>query len=736
MDWFNFSGTVDDTLCQCDITNDFEDEKPGDQQPHFDWLELWPDLVQNNPSPVEMYPSTPSVLYPSPVIVQTQRLPHDVQHTPELSSSLSSPASSRVQTPSLESQTLSPFIPQSPSPAADTELRMLSPPSTPPPIHRRNKQIFRPHGTVTSPLSSDENCFDGRSTSPIGLESPFSKLGLCSPKRRTSTTSPSPLPSPSLSPPSIQHQNPLLESKNKRNPQSPPSSPRPSLRRGLSPPSPGWMPDTPTPARFYAPLANAHHKGRLIAPRQPIFDLVIAEPPLIPGPRRRLSNEPRAAVPTSCQSNNARSQDVTSKGDQEETKIHWIAHQSTDGGLSASLRRLRSRMKTEHVSGVNMFFQSPRKRFAAPGRDDLLDAQRGMNAIEPAFRANSTIHAVHTANLLSGDVHMRRRSKESIVAEMRTAWQLGIPTLIIHLGSDSYAGQDEDRDKTMDRMRTLITDLDDVIRQVPGVTLAIENTVRTSRSPRTSLTTLASISLLLTHFPHPSTALCLDLTHLHLSELDLNDPRGRKTLFELLEQIHGKIRVVHVGDSCTAHGGRGERHASGHLDISSIRAILRHPLLRGIPTQLETPLYYRGLRQSTSSFSKRVSSLESTRASLERDFMQEIVNLPDDQWAMSERVITKRYFKEKKLVEDRIYKIMEKMNSKDAQRESWTKWRRCRKREVAASRKVQGMKRRKGSARAVPIDRMRDSIGMHGGEERRDETVGTEEQVQVKVEKV
>ncbi|OCF33084.1 hypothetical protein I316_05129 [Kwoniella heveanensis BCC8398] len=287
-------------------------------------------------------------------------------------------------------------------------------------------------------------------------------------------------------------------------------------------------------------------------------------------------------------------------------------------------------------------------------------------------------------------------------------------------------------------MWKLIEDLGDCLRQVPGVTLAIENTVRTSRSPETSLTTLSSISLLLTHFPHPAIALCLDLAHLHLSELDLNDPVGRETLFELLKRLRGRTRVIHVGDSCSAHGGRGERHSRGHLDVSSIRAILRHPLLRGIPTQLETPPYYRGLRHTTSTFSKRVSALETLRTSLERDFVQKIVNVPDEEWALKEKIITQRYFEEKKRVEDRIYKIMEKLKLKtaDSGGHRWGKWKRCRDREVAVSRKVQGMKRRKKRSRACSLERSREQEGKQNwgkGSDREGDVAG---EVQVKLEKL
>ncbi|WVF66377.1 hypothetical protein IAT40_001117 [Kwoniella sp. CBS 6097] len=724
MDWFDFPGTADNAFpLTYDVNKANAKEKRHDQQHHFDWLELWPDLVENNPSLEELHPSTPlsSQHSPTPTLLHTRLLylSCNIHGTPELSSSLPSPASTRIQTPTIENVSLPPVTPPSSGLPTYGDIGSLHLPSTPPPKNH--------YDTQRKPWSLDENHTSYGETSDRlavpwskSLESPFSRLGLCSPRRRVSTRSPVPSASRSRSPNLCAEESPS------------PSSPPLRARMALSPPSPGWMPDTPTPARFHTPL-NKQSSSPLQIPRQPNFALGLEKSSTV---LARGMNADLCLDATSIQhGDRATVQAVVSGRNNAEIKVNWIAHHSTDGGLSTSLRRLRSRIKTEQVSGMNMFLQSPRKRYRSPGREDLLDSQWIMGNLTPEFRANSTIHAVHTTNLISGDPHMRRCSKESILGEMRTARQLGIPTLIIHLGSDSCAGLEEDQEKTMDRMWRLMEDLGDMIRQVPGVTLAIENTVRTSRSPRTSLTTLSSISLLLAHLPHPSIAVCLDLTHLHLSELDLNDPAARETLFQLLKRVQGRIKVLHIGDSCTAHGGRGERHASGHIEVSSIRAILRHPLLHGIPTQLETPPYYRGLRYTTSSSSKRISALEHFRAALERNFVQEIINIPDDEWNLRERAVTKKYFGEKKRLENRIYKVMEKMgrNQRDDRGGgSRDKWRRCRMREVAASRKTQGMKRRKKRSRANSIKSMRDTECQSSG----GDVMECEDEFQIKLEKV
>lgn len=156
--------------------------------------------------------------------------------------------------------------------------------------------------------------------------------------------------------------------------------------------------------------------------------------------------------------------------------------------------------------------------------------------------------------------------------EMRQVKALGMSTLVIQyvylscqtsnlphsLFSLGSAGKDDLSHKHVQLTR-LVSDLREITRAVPGITLALENTVHPSLH---SLTTLSSLCAILTHFPPSQLKLCLDLSHLHVSEFDLNSKGGRKEMWELLEKA-GKTRVVgvHVSDNYVAHGGKGDRHA-------------------------------------------------------------------------------------------------------------------------------------------------------------------------------
>ncbi|ADV24871.1 Hypothetical Protein CGB_K1280C [Cryptococcus gattii WM276] len=223
------------------------------------------------------------------------------------------------------------------------------------------------------------------------------------------------------------------------------------------------------------------------------------------------------------------------RGPSTEQCILWLTHLSTSGGLTASLKRLSlPHYPYPKLRGVSMFINHPKRRvyerIRAKGdvktEQDMFTATMD-SVMDKDWKKTSMIHGVYTVNLLSEDL----------------------------LGS---AGKDDPSYRHVQLTR-LVSDLREITRAVPDITLALENTVHPSQH---SLTTLSSLCTILTHFPPSQLKLCLDLSHLHVSEFDLNTESGRKEMLGLLQKV-GKTRVVgvHVSDNYVAHGGKGDRHA-------------------------------------------------------------------------------------------------------------------------------------------------------------------------------
>ncbi|WVO14894.1 hypothetical protein L204_102533 [Cryptococcus depauperatus] len=370
--------------------------------------------------------------------------------------------------------------------------------------------------------------------------------------------------------------------------------------------------------------------------------------------------------------------------------ITWITHLSTSGGLIPSLNRLLS-LLTSHlcpaVQGISMFVNHPRKQVKLDNftQDSVEDFRQIVGKLGNGWQKESMVHGVHTVNLLSGDAGIRERSKRSVIAEMNQVRSLGLSKLIIHLGS----GGSLDPSRRHYQFIQLISDLQDIISSVPDITLALENTVHPSPH---SLTTLSCLVNILSYFPSSRLGLCLDLSHLHVCEFDLNTDEGREKMWDLL-RLAGKRRLicVHVSDNYVAHGGSGDRHASigtGHITLSSFRTVLSHPFLSGIPHLLETPPYYKHFRPNSTLWSMRIYMLETERADLERSFLDGMVRMTDEQWSLLQEKLWIEYKKRKKTVESKIYKIVLRRGG-----EIWRKFKKGRKAAVRCCRAVESVKR-------------------------------------------
>lgn len=85
---------------------------------------------------------------------------------------------------------------------------------------------------------------------------------------------------------------------------------------------------------------------------------------------------------------------------------------------------------------------------------------------------------------------------------------------------------------------------------------------------------------------------CLDTCHVSDAGYDLfGDPDGVIREFDKVIGLD-RLRAIHVNDSKNPPGSHKDRHellGRGYLGTAPFRALVRHPLLRGLPFYLETP---------------------------------------------------------------------------------------------------------------------------------------------------
>ncbi len=255
------------------------------------------------------------------------------------------------------------------------------------------------------------------------------------------------------------------------------------------------------------------------------------------------------------------------------------AHVSSAGGTPASPPRARAIGAT-----VMQLFTKQAARWAERVCADVECNDFG-DALELAGVVSVTAHDSYLINLASPDHALRRRSLDSLVAELRRCAALGIPTLVSHPGN--YI---DDRASGLARNSDAIAE---ALELVPSATtLCLETTAGTG----TALgATFEELALLIDAVPEPHRArlgVCVDTCHVYSAGYDLvADYDGVWRRFADTVGME-RLCVIHMNDSKTPFNSRRDRHeliAEGSLGESPFRRLMNDDRFASVPKIIETP---------------------------------------------------------------------------------------------------------------------------------------------------
>ena len=185
-------------------------------------------------------------------------------------------------------------------------------------------------------------------------------------------------------------------------------------------------------------------------------------------------------------------------------------------------------------------------------------------------------------NLCTPKEDLRRKSIESMQAEVDAAERLSIPYVNVHLGAHTGAGVEGGLDNAASALEQL--DVPD------GVTVLVESDAGGGTKLGSEFEELAGVlercSLDL--------EVCLDTAHAFAAGYDLSTPAGvEETLAEFDDVVGLKhLECVHLNDSKHACGTNKDEHAhvgEGEIGEAGMRAFLNHDAVEGLPVVLETP---------------------------------------------------------------------------------------------------------------------------------------------------
>ena len=192
------------------------------------------------------------------------------------------------------------------------------------------------------------------------------------------------------------------------------------------------------------------------------------------------------------------------------------------------------------------------------------------------------IHSAYLVNLCTPKDDLRRKSIESMQAELDAAATLGIPYVNVHLGAHTGAGVEGGLDNAAETIAAL--DVPDDVK------ILIESDAGSGTKLGGEFSHLAGII----EQTDEEIGICIDTAHTLVAGNDLTTPEAVDETIEQFDDVVGleHLEYIHLNDSKHDVGTHKDEHAligEGYIGEDGIAAIINHPDLRDLPFALETP---------------------------------------------------------------------------------------------------------------------------------------------------
>lgn len=255
------------------------------------------------------------------------------------------------------------------------------------------------------------------------------------------------------------------------------------------------------------------------------------------------------------------------------------AHVSIAGGTHEAPFRAKA------IGGTAMqVFTKMANRWAERACEDA-ECTAFRAAIANTALRTTVAHDSYLINLASPDEALRKRSVESMVAELARCEALGIACLVSHPGN--YM---DELERGIARNAAGITE---ALERVPGRTvLCLETTAGSGTVIGSRFEELAQIIERIPASLHARVAVCLDTCHAYSAGYDLVN--GYEEVWSRFDDVLGleRLRVLHLNDSKTPFASKRDRHeliAEGSLGEAPFRRIMTDPRFAAVPKVIETP---------------------------------------------------------------------------------------------------------------------------------------------------
>lgn len=258
-------------------------------------------------------------------------------------------------------------------------------------------------------------------------------------------------------------------------------------------------------------------------------------------------------------------------------------HVSIAGGISNSV----DNAKKIGCTAFQIFSRNPRGWAAKPLAPDDVQLFKTKLTASGIDRSAVIVHMPYLPNLSGPDGEFYKKSVETLAGEMQRCGALGIPYLVIHLGSHMGKGQASGIGQLVKAIETARAMSEN------SLVVLLENNAGQKNSIGGNF---EELRMILDRLDDPKQfGVCTDTCHLFASGYDLRTKAEvDKTLSKFDSAVGLKeLKFIHLNDSKGPLGSNLDRHEHiglGMIGAEGLTAFLNHRAIRGLPVIMETPI--------------------------------------------------------------------------------------------------------------------------------------------------
>ena len=263
-------------------------------------------------------------------------------------------------------------------------------------------------------------------------------------------------------------------------------------------------------------------------------------------------------------------------------------HVSISGGISNSVDNA---MKIG-CTAFQVFTRSPRQwktKELTSHETEIFKEKLGNSPIDPE---SVVVHMPYLPNLSAPTSEMYEQSISVLTDEITRCNLLGIPHLVIHLGSHLGHGPKNGINQLVKACTKSLYAYNDLGQSRNKVKILLENSAGQKNSIGSQIGEMQSIFDILGKKDY---GLCIDTCHLFAAGYDLSTESGVSALVDNIDSHLGlaNIKIIHLNDSKGELGSNLDRHyhiGLGKIGENGIRCLVNYKKLSHVPIIMETPI--------------------------------------------------------------------------------------------------------------------------------------------------